>query len=90
MEQRVYLSFFVKTGAGNREEWVLQFMPPTLDRALGRLRIVRSAQAVRDLIARTPTVLSLADRQALDTALELGRGGLFLHITADQYAKLLQ
>lgn len=87
---RVYFSFFVRGNGASKGEWVIQFSPPSLDRALGRIRVVRSEQTIRDIIARTPTSLTLADRQALDHALACGRGGIFLHITSDQYAKLLQ
>jgi hypothetical protein len=85
---RVYFSFFVRGDGDRGERWILQFSPPTLDRALGRRRSALSEQAIRDLIARTPTRLTLEDRQALDTALHKGRGGLFLELTPEQFAAL--
>jgi hypothetical protein len=33
-------------------------------------------------------LLNLESRQALDQAIEIGRGGVFLSLTAEQYAKL--
>jgi hypothetical protein len=87
---RVYFSSFVLGNGQPGGEWIIQFSLPSLEGSLGRIRVVRSEQAVRDLIARTPTNFTLADRQALDYAFSLGRGGVFLHITGEQYAKLLR
>jgi hypothetical protein len=81
---RVYFSFFARHG------WVIQFSPPTLDRALGRIRTVETEEAVREMIRRTPTRLSLEDWHMLDEAFKKGRGGLFLELTDEQYQAVLR
>jgi len=43
---------------------------------------------IRELIARTPTVLDSAMRWELENDIEKGRGGLYLQVTTEQYLKL--
>jgi hypothetical protein len=85
---RVYMSFFVRGSQANGNEWVVQFSPPSLDRAIGPLRVWKSSDVIQELIRRTPTKLDLAAHQALDIAFETGRGGIFLNLTPEQYARL--
>ena len=56
--------------------------------SIGRTRSFVSDVKLRELIARTSTKLSLADHQALDQAIHNGRGGVFLDLNQEQYAKL--
>lgn len=80
--RRVYLSFFVARG------WVVQFSPPELERALGRIRTLATEEAVRGIIERTPTVLSDDERRRLEQDLARGRGGVWLELTEEQYRKV--
>jgi hypothetical protein len=43
---------------------------------------------LEDLVARTPTKMVLADKQAFELALNTGRGAVDLVLTEDQYRKL--
>ena len=82
--RRVYFSFFQSNG------WVIKFSPPSLDRVIGRCRKIATADAIRAMILRTPTQMDLASRQALEAALQNGRGGLFLELTPEQYRKIMR
>ncbi len=76
------MSFF------NRGEWVCGFLEPDLKTPVGRSRSFGKEAKLRELIARTPTKLTLADHQALDAGIANGRGGLYLELTGEQYRKL--
>jgi hypothetical protein len=60
----------------------------SLDGAIGRIRKFPDEQSIRDLIDRTLTKLDSAARNSLDYALSNGRGGLYLDLTEEQYARL--
>ena len=47
-----------------------------------------SEEKVRELISRTATKFDLAGRQALDAGFEMGRGGVYLDLSTEQYQKL--
>jgi hypothetical protein len=85
---KVYLNFFRRGSDEAGGEWVVQFSPPSLDRAIGPLRVWKSSDVIRELIRRTPTKMALAAHQALDVAFETGRGAIFLNLTPEQYASL--
>jgi hypothetical protein len=69
-------------------EWAVQFSPATVSRSIGPLRIWDSADVIRELVARTPTKMDSASKQAFELALTNGRGGIFLDLTPEQYASL--
>ena len=48
----------------------------------------RDAAKLREMFDRFAAGKTLADRQALDYAIERGRGSLWLHLTEEQYVKL--
>ena len=48
----------------------------------------RYAAKIRELFDRFAAEKKLEDRQALDYAIENGRGSIWLNLTDDQYAKL--
>ena len=80
---RIYLSFHNR-GAG----WVCTFLEPDAKTPVGRMREFGSPDKIRDMIARTPTKQDQAAKQSLEYAIETGRGGVFLDLTAEQYRKL--
>lgn len=80
---KVYLTFFRR-----RDGWVCSFVEADLKTPIGRVRQFGTADKLRDLVARTPTRFDLAGKQALEHALQGGRGGLYLELTDDQYRAL--
>jgi hypothetical protein len=87
MTYRVHLGFFC-VGSEAGAVWVVQFSPPSLDRAIGPIRQWPSADAIRELIARTPTKMDSEAKQILEFAIAKGRGAMFLDVTPEQYASL--
>jgi hypothetical protein len=71
-----------------RDGWSVQFLGPDLKTPVGRIRHLDSIDKVRELIARTPTLLDLAAKQAIEHAITVGRGGMYLLATSAQYQKL--
>ncbi len=71
-----------------RGSWTVQFLEPDLKTSVGRIRKFASDDKIRELIARTPTRLDLAAKEALEYAISTGRGGIDLLVTQEQYRKL--
>jgi hypothetical protein len=82
IRHRVYLSFQCRYG------WHCQFLELDLKTPLPRKLHFASPDKVVELVERGGGLSSLESRQALDQAIEIGRGGVFLSLTAEQYAKL--
>jgi hypothetical protein len=80
--RKVYMTYF------HRDGWSVQFLEPDLKTPVGRIRQLGSLDKVKELIARTPTRLDLAADQAIEHAITVGRGGMYLDLTAEQYQKL--
>jgi hypothetical protein len=79
---RVYMSFQCRYG------WHCQFLEQDLKTPLPRKLHFTSPDKVIELVERGGGLSNLESRQALDQAIEIGRGGVFLSLTAEQYAKL--
>ena len=79
----MYVNFFLRGGY-----WFCSFLQPDLKTPVCRGRSFASAEKVRELIAKTPTRMMSEDKQALEFALEAGRGGIWLDVTTEQYARL--
>ena len=80
---RVYMSF------QDRRGWQVQFLEADLKTALPRKLHFASADKVIELVARGGGLGNLESKQMLDQAIEMGRGGVFLSLTPEQYAELL-
>jgi hypothetical protein len=80
---RVYISFQRRNG------WHCQFLEQDLKTSLPRKLHFASPDKVVELVERGAGLSNLESRQALDQAIETGRGGVFLSLTAEQYARLL-
>lgn len=80
--RKIYMSFFCKDG------WIVQFLEADLKTSIGRIRRFSDPDKVRELIDRTPTPMNLEARNMLDHAIAVGRGGMFLELTVEQYRKL--
>jgi hypothetical protein len=79
---RVYMSFFKRGG------WQVQFLEADLKTPLPRKLTFSDAEKIREL-ARHGEAWGTSDaRQMLELAIEQGRGGVYLKLTAEQYARL--
>jgi hypothetical protein len=79
---RVYMSFM------DRQGWQVQFLEADLKTPLPRKLHFTSSDKIIELVERGNGLPNLESRQALDSAIEMGRGGVFLSLTDAQYAKL--
>ena len=79
---RVYMSFMDRRG------WQVQFLEADLKTPLPRRLHFTSPDKIIELVERGNGLPNLESRQALDLAIEVGRGGVFLSLTDAQYAKL--
>ena len=71
VRHRVYMSFQCRYG------WHCQFMEQDLKTPLARKLHFKSAEKVIELVVRGGGLSNLESRQALDQAIEIGRGGVF-------------
>ena len=80
--RKVYMFFFLRKG------WHCAFLEPDLKTPLPRKFTFASEEKVRELVERAGGFKKLEDRQAFDYALTIGRGGVNLNLTEEQYKKL--
>jgi hypothetical protein len=80
--RRVYMSFMLAGG------WHCQFLEPDLKTSLPRKFIFQTSEKVEELIRRGGGMKDLAAKQAVEQAINKGRGGVFLSLTVEQYARL--
>jgi hypothetical protein len=79
---RVYLSFQCRNG------WHCQFLEPDLKTSLPRKLHFASSYKVIELIERAGGFTDQDSRSMVNHGIEMGRGGIFLSLTEEQYAKL--
>ena len=82
VRHRVYMSFQCRYG------WHCQFLEQDLKTPLPRKLHFASPDKVVELVERGGGLSNLESRQALEQAIEIGRGGVFLSLPEEQYAKL--
>ena len=80
--RRIYMYF------QHRQGWHCQFLEEDLRTPLPRVLKFATQEKVIALVERGGGFSDLASRQAMDQAIATGRGGVFLSLTADQYAQL--
>jgi hypothetical protein len=78
----MYLPFQCQYG------WHCQFLGQDLQTPLPRKLHFASSDKLVKLVERGGGLSNLESRQALDQAIEIGRGGIFLNLTEEQYARL--
>jgi hypothetical protein len=71
-----------------RDGWYCQFLEADLRTALPTKLTFRSPAKIRELYDRFAADKKLEDRQALEYAIENGRGSIWLTLTEAQYIKL--
>jgi hypothetical protein len=79
---RIYMFFML------RGQWYCQFLEEDLQTPLPRKLRFASSDKVVELVERGGGLSNLESRQALEQAIAIGRGGVFLNLTGEQYAKL--
>ena len=78
----IYMSFMLRDG------WYCQFLEADLKTPLPRKFTFATPEKVMELAERGRGLKDLASRQALEHGIETGRGGVYLHLTLEQYNKL--
>jgi hypothetical protein len=73
-----------------REGWHCQFLEHDLKTPLPRTLNLTNAGKIYELAQRGNYSMNIEGRHAIDHAIEMGRGGIWLELTGDQYAKLKQ
>ena len=71
-----------------RGEWTCQFLEEDLKTPLPRRLHFHDAEKIRAIVEKVGNFADLQDRQALDYGLEIGRGGVWLQLTEEQYRRL--
>ncbi len=72
-----------------RDGWLCQFLEEDLKTSLPRKLHFQSEEKVRELARRGGGMLNLECLQAFDHAIEIGRGGVWLELSDEQYRTLL-
>jgi hypothetical protein len=81
---RVYMSFFF------RHRWQVQFLEADLRTPLPKKLTFTDPDKIRELARRGEAWNDSESRQILEHAIETGRGGVYLRLSPDQYARLRQ
>jgi hypothetical protein len=79
---RVYMTFFQRQG------WYCQFLEADLKTPLPRTFTFADPDKIRELPGRGEAIATLEAKQSMEGAIEVGRGGVFLRLTPDQYRKV--
>jgi hypothetical protein len=79
---QVYMYFFLRSG------WQVQFLQPDLKTPLPRKLTFKDPEKIRELARRGEAWGTSEARQMLEHAIETGRGGIYLRLTPEQFAKL--
>jgi hypothetical protein len=71
-----------------RERWFCQFLEADLKTALPRKLSFAEVEKVRELAERGGGLPDLDSAAALEHGIEIGRGGVWLNLTPEQYVRL--
>jgi hypothetical protein len=81
-KHRVYMQFILTRG------WFCQFLEADLKTPLPRKVTVKDQKKIFKMAERGGFHLSVAGRYSIQKAIDEGRGGIWLELTDEQYAKL--
>ena len=81
---RVLMQFFLGEG------WHVSFLEADARTVLPRKLTFADPEKIRELARRGEAWGNLESKQALEHGIETGRGGVWLRLTPEQYAKLRQ
>jgi len=79
---RIYMYYM------RREGWVCQFLEEDLKTALPHRLHFKNEEKIRTIVDKVGNFANLQDRQALDYGLHIGRGGVWLQLSEEQYMQL--
>jgi hypothetical protein len=71
-----------------RQGWQVEFLEADLKTPLPKKLTFTGPDKIRELAKRGEAWSDSESRQLLEHAIETGRGGVYLRLTADQYARL--
>jgi hypothetical protein len=72
----------------HRDGWYCQFLDEDLKTSLTRKLTFATSEKILELAEHAGALRDLACRQAIEHGIEVGRGGVWLMLTRDQYGKL--
>ena len=78
----MYMSFEFKAG------WLCQFLDEDLKTMLPKRLTVKDEKKIWEMAKRGGFTLNISGRQEIEHALRRKRGGIWLELTPEQYAKL--
>jgi len=82
---RVYMSF-----VRNKKGWYCRFHQDDLAKTpITRKFVFSSAEKIHEAARRGNGLIDMESRDALNEAVTVGRGGVWLHLTDDQYSALV-
>lgn len=81
-KRKIYLQFMLN------KHWQCQFLEEDLKTSLHREVSFSDAAKLFTMAERGGYRMNLEGRQAIEHAIEKGRGGIWLHLNEDQYARL--
>jgi hypothetical protein len=79
---QVYMYFFKRGG------WEVQFLLPDLKTPLPKKLTFVDPEKIRELARRGEALGTSEAKQILEYAIEVGRGGIYLRLNPEQFAKL--
>jgi hypothetical protein len=79
---QVYMYFFKRGG------WQVQFLEADLKTPLPRKLTFTDPEKIRELARRGEACGTSEARQMMEYAIDVGRGGIYLRLTPEQYARL--
>jgi hypothetical protein len=71
-----------------RKGWHCQFLEEDLKTPLPRKLTFASSRKIMELAERAGALRNLEARQAIEHGISVGRGGVFLNLSLEQYGKL--
>jgi hypothetical protein len=81
-KKRVYMHFMFRKG------WLCQFVEEDLKTPLPRKVLFENDQKIWEMAKRGGFTLNISGRQEIQEAIRRRRGGIWLELTPEQYAKL--
>jgi hypothetical protein len=82
VRHKVYMSYMHRGG------WYCQFLEADLKAPLPRKLTFKSHEKIREMAERGGCEMNLEARASFDHGIEIGRGGLWLELSEEQYQKL--